>query len=98
MTRYRWDETRPFGKRWVEIDEDAERAARRARPTGPAYMPDISEFQAPLGNSPAGTRIGSRSQLREFEQQHGVRQCGELKTLGDFDNTASKPYAPAVPE
>jgi len=40
----------------------------------PAFhvMGDIQPFRSPID----GTVITSRSQLREHEQRHGVRQCG----------------------
>lgn len=50
-------------------------------------MPDVSPFVSPIDRS----EITSRSQLREHERRHGVRQCGELKTSGDFDNNRD-PY------
>ena len=44
------------------------------------FLPDISEFVSPVNYE----RITSRSQLREHERRHGVRQVGELKTAQDF--------------
>ena len=58
-----------------------------ANGAGPYFVPDIAEFIAP-----GHVWIGSRSALREYERRHGVRQCGELKTPADFDNTP-KPSA-----
>jgi hypothetical protein len=49
--------------------------------TGGFVLPDIAEFRSPLD----GSVISSRSQLREHEKAHGVRQCGELKRASDFD-------------
>lgn len=51
--------------------------------SGAYVMPDISPFQSPLDYS----AITSRSQIREHEKRHGVRQCGELKAPQDFDNS-----------
>lgn len=56
---------------------------------GPYYMSDIAEFVSPVGYE----HITSRSQLREHERRHGIRQCGELKTPGDFDNGARRQSA-----
>lgn len=53
------------------------------------FMPDIAEFVSPVGYE----RITSRSQLREHERRHGVRQCGELKSPRDFDNGARRQSA-----
>lgn len=72
-TRYRWDND--FGE-LVEV-------AERTPPEGGFFMPDIAEFQSPVDYS----IISSRSHLREHEKRHGVRQCGELKTASDFDNS-----------
>lgn len=48
---------------------------------GPYYMSDIAEFVSPVGYE----RITSRSQLREHERRHGIRQIGsDLKSAGDF--------------
>lgn len=45
------------------------------------FMPDIAEFVSPVGYE----RITSRSQLREHERRHGVRQVGnDLKSAGAF--------------
>lgn len=56
------------------------------------FMPDIAEFRSPLN----GKAIGSRSALREHERAFGVRQCGELKTISDFDNKVHKPFSPVL--
>lgn len=49
-------------------------------------MPDIVEFQSPIDKSV----ITSRSQLREHEKRHSVRQCGELDKAEDY--SANKPF------
>ena len=48
---------------------------------------DIEPFVSPVGSTDGtdGELISSRSQLREHEQKHGVRQCGELNNPDDFD-------------
>lgn len=46
------------------------------------FMADIAEFVSPVNYE----RITSRSQLREHERRHQVRQCGELKTAREFSN------------
>ena len=43
-------------------------------------LPDIKEFVSPVDRS----LISSRSNLREHERRHGVRQCGELKNPENF--------------
>lgn len=50
------------------------------------FLPDIKEFVSPVGFE----RITSRSQLREHERRHGVRQCGELKTAQEFSNESRR--------
>ena len=45
-------------------------------------LPDISPFKSPLDFK---TEISSRSQLRDYEKRHGVRQIGT-----DFDSTYRK--------
>jgi hypothetical protein len=72
--------------------------ARQAPPersglAAPLVMNDISEFQSPIDFS----LISSRSALREHERKYGVRQCGELKSVEDFDNNA-KPFKSAIPD
>lgn len=42
-------------------------------------LPDIAPFKSPLDFK---TEISSRSQLREYEKRHGVKQVGT-----DFDST-----------
>lgn len=53
--------------RLVPKDEAAPRHGRSLQ-----VMSDIEPFQSPID----GTVITSRSQLREHEQRHGVRQVG----------------------
>lgn len=57
--------------------------SRRSHLPAPYLMGDITPFVSPID----GSEITSRSQLRAHEQTHGVRQCGELKSAEDFDNT-----------
>ena len=83
-TKYIWDDDR-----WTPAQEYYARQ-RKVEATG--YLPDIAPFQSPIDYS----EITSRSQLREHEQRHGVRQCGELKSAADFDNRKIKPYEPVV--
>lgn len=59
----------------------------------PMVMNDISEFQSPIDFS----LISSRSALREHERKYGVRQCGDLKSVKDFDNNA-KAFKSAIPD
>lgn len=63
------------------------RPRRRARmeAAGPYFVPDIKPFVSPIDYS----EITSRSALREHEQKHNVRQCGELRKPEDF--AASRP-------
>lgn len=63
-----------------------EHKAQTTSGRGPTFVPDIKEFVSPID----GTVIGSRSALREHEKRHGVRQCGELKTPADFDNSPAR--------
>ena len=88
MPKWIWDPDRQ-----ALVAEDAWRACRTAA-TATYVMPDIAEFRSPID----GAGIGSRSTLRAHEQRHGVRQCGELKTVGDFDNRRLKPFRSALPE
>ncbi len=48
------------------------------------YVPDIKEFVSPM----SGRVLSSRKQVQHEERGYGVRQCGELKNVSDFDNTA----------
>ncbi len=73
--------------RWVEDDPKPARQETSSRgPAGPFFMPDIAEFRSPID----GSAISSRSQLRAHEQRYGVRQCGELKSPRDFDNSSNR--------
>lgn len=68
--------------RWEPLAEKpAERA--RDRSSGPYWMGDIQPFLSPMR-----TVISSRSQLREYEQRHGVRQVGTDLKVSDY---AAKP-------
>lgn len=49
----------------------------------PALMPDIAPFIAPGG--PVPVEITSRSALRRHEISHGIRQCGELDKVSDYE-------------
>lgn len=51
---------------------------------GPTFVPDIAPFLSPVDR----TVISSRSQLREHERRHGVRQVGTDLKLSDY---AAKP-------
>lgn len=57
--------------------------SKRGDVPAPMVMPDIAPFIAPGG--PAPTPISSRSELRAHEQRHGIRQCGELDKVSDYD-------------
>lgn len=70
------------GIKWLPIETRA-RPKHETRGRAPTFMPDIAEFISPIDRS----RISSRSQIREHERRHGVRQVGELKTPQDFDNS-----------
>jgi hypothetical protein len=63
---------------WKELP--LESIQKTKGPSGPFFMADIQPFVSPLDF----TTISSRSQLREHEKRHGVRQCGELKSHTDF--------------
>ena len=67
---------------WVK---DMVAAAEKGR--GHYVMGDTKSFISPIDRS----EISSRSQLREHEKKHGVRQCGELKTAADFAPAEFKP-------
>ncbi len=54
-------------------------------PSGPFFMKDIAEFVSPIDYSV----ISSRSQLREHEQRHQVRQVGS--DLKPHEYAANKP-------
>ena len=64
-------------------------ARRHTEKRGAYVMPDIAPFQSPLDYS----EITSRSQLREHEKRHGVRQVGELKSPQDFNNSERRESA-----
>ena len=49
-------------------------------------MADIEEFVSPIDK----TVIGSRSKLREYERQHGVRQIGN-DWAGTARTSSAKP-------
>lgn len=81
-----------FAERHKEIDWDplpswGKRSQRRSTDPAPYFVPDVTPFVSPIDRS----EITSRSQLREHERRHSVRQCGELKTAGDFDHSR-EPY------
>lgn len=76
--------------RWTPIKPSAPTQTQEQKGKASYFMPDIAEFTSPLNFE----RITSRSQLREHEKRHGVRQCGELKSAADFDNKRLKPQAP----
>lgn len=62
MRRYRYD---PATDSVVEMTDRSIAADHR-------FIPDIKPFSLP-----DGTQITSRSALRDYEQKHGVRQCGD---------------------
>jgi hypothetical protein len=57
------------------------------------YMQDIGAFVSPLDRS----EITSRSQLREHERRHNVKQCGELRKASDYDWRKSKGFKSVIP-
>ena len=63
-------------------DANSKRLADEGAVRGPTVIGDISEFVSPLDMSV----ISSRSSLREHEKRHGVKQCGELNKVSDYDN------------
>lgn len=69
--------------KWSPIEVKLPAAPPESRGAGPTYMPDIKEFVSPM----SGRVISSRKQVRDEERGYGVRQCGELKNVSDFDNT-----------
>ncbi len=73
----------------IEWTPFASRPKEAAEPTtrGPHFMPDIKEFVSPLDFSV----ISSRSQLREHERKHDVRQCGELRKPEDYSIVRTEP-------
>lgn len=74
---------------WIPSEEYyAKKAAQKNIGKSCQILPDIEGFVAP-----GGAYIGSRSQLREYENKTGTRQCGELTKATDFDN---KPVALAA--
>lgn len=51
-----------------------------AVPSGPMILKDIEQhYGAPIISPIDGSHITSRSQLREHEIRHGVRQAGDFK-------------------
>ena len=73
-------------RKWVPSEEYyAKKAAKQNGGKAFQMLPDIKGFIAPTGE-----HISSRSQLREYENKTGTRQCGELTKATDFDN---KPVA-----
>ncbi len=51
------------------------------------YMPDIAPFVSPM----SGKVLSSRKQVKHEERGYGVRQCGELDKVSDFDPYKNKP-------
>lgn len=72
-------------------DADGNRLNRPEADKAHYVMSDIAAFQSPLDF----TEISSRSALREHEKRHGVRQCGELNKVSDYDND---PAPAPIPE
>ncbi|MGE0213965.1 MAG: hypothetical protein AB7S41_19930 [Parvibaculaceae bacterium] len=85
MPRWIWD-----GRRGALVPAQVYEAAKAAERHGRAFgvMPDIAPFRSPID----GAEISSRSSLRAHERRHRVRQCGELKSVADFDNRKVKPF------
>jgi hypothetical protein len=69
---------------WVDSEEYYTKKARKKFANASYVMADIREFVSPMD----GKMVSSRSQLREHEIKHGVRQCGELTSHRDFDSRA----------
>jgi hypothetical protein len=69
---------------WTKRPEpEVIRSARSREANAPYYMPDIKPFVSPM----SGKELSSRRQVQHEERGYGVRQCGELKNVSDFDNT-----------
>ncbi|MFO1183570.1 MAG: hypothetical protein U1E56_02130 [Bauldia sp.] len=82
---------------WGEGPPGSSRKTERGqKPAAKAafFMPDIAPFVSPIDCS----EITSRSKLREHERRYGVRQCGELKRLEDWDQRVYRPYEPILPK
>lgn len=84
MSRSRWVVVK--GEGLVPANEYYAREHAKKHGEASYFMPDIAEFVSPID----GKAIGSRSALRDHERKHGVRQCGELKSAAEFDNSASR--------
>ncbi len=88
--------SKAYADNYARIDWSAHKTSqsrqRRDEPkgTGPFVMPDIAPFVSPIDYSV----ISSRSQLRDHERKHKVRQCGELKTAEDFNWVKQNPQQP----
>jgi hypothetical protein len=88
--------SRTYAENFAGIDWSAHTNVERRRPVevvrgkSTYVMSDIAEFVSPVNYE----LISSRSQLREHERRHKVRQCGELKNASDFDNTKLHPQEP----
>jgi len=84
--------------RWVvepgtgNLIEASEYYARKAAERNPAayFVPDLKSFISPLD----GREISSRSQLREHELKHNVRQVGNDLKLPDYDAASVRKRAP----
>ena len=77
-----------YAKNFAEIDWSGFKPTPSKRATkdigvGPMYMPDIKPFVSPM----SGKVLSSRKQVQHEERGYGVRQCGELDKVSDFDNT-----------
>lgn len=66
--------------------------AQKAAERNPAayFVPDLKSFISPLD----GKEISSRSQLREHEARHNVRQVGNDLKLPDYDAASVRKRAP----
>ena len=68
---------------WSGFKPTPSKRAAEKRATGPMYIPDIKPFVSPM----SGKVLSSRKQVQHEERGYGVRACGELKNVSDFDNT-----------
>ena len=71
---------------WLPIKSSVPTTTKQGA-RGPTFIPDIKEFVSPLDFSV----ISSRSQLREHERKHNVRQCGDLRKPEDYSIVRNEP-------
>lgn len=72
----------PGAAHGIPAEEYEEWKAAQKHADAAFFMPDITAFMSPLDRS----EISSRSQLREHERRHRVRQVGDLKSAAEFSN------------